>query len=69
MSENFEVAGICRSIVDGQRGYTVIRENTVRVFHFSLELALRDVMKVLGHADDRDLIVMGEHRPEGGNVW
>jgi len=67
MAETFEQVSICRAICDGQRGYTVTFPNGVMSFSFSLSAAFREVLHVLGHAQDRDIMVLGE--PEQGNVW
>jgi hypothetical protein len=59
-----------RAIVDGQRGYSVTLPNGVRVFYFKLGEALRTVLRMLGHEDDRELLIFGdESLYDGGNVW
>jgi hypothetical protein len=66
-NQEFQGVTICRSIVDGQRGYTVTFENGVRSFNFSLERAFREILHVLAHSHDRDIMIVGE--PEEGNAW
>lgn len=56
-----------RSIVDGQKGYTVTWPNGVRCFHYRLNTAIREILKGLGHGEDREVLVVGE--PEVGNAW
>jgi len=69
LCEHYGKSSIERSIVDGQRGYRVTLPNGVRCFHFKLGSALRQMLEMLGHAEDRDLILMGDENPNGGNVW
>jgi hypothetical protein len=68
MAEHFEEVKICRSIVDGQRGYSVTFANGVTSFNFRLQAAFRELLHGLGHAADRDVMVVGEPEKEG-NVW
>lgn len=58
---------LCRSIVDGQRGYTVVLGNGARVFNDRLGDAMRLVARAIGHGEDRDIMVVGE--PEEGSKW
>jgi len=67
MAEHFETFSVCRAICDGQRGYSVTLPNGVVSFNFSLQATFRELMRLLGHANDRDVLVVGE--PEEGNVW
>jgi hypothetical protein len=55
-----------RTICDGQKGYGVTHPNGVRCFHYRLNTAIREMLKGLGHGDDREVIVIGE--PEVGNA-
>jgi hypothetical protein len=66
---HFDAVAIQRSIVDGQRGYTVTLANGISCFHFKLENAFREMLKLLGHAEDREIMVFGDGKEEGGNVW
>jgi hypothetical protein len=67
LADSFGETKIRRSIVDGQRGYTTTNPNGVMFFHFRLGEALRAVAINLGHADDREVLVIGEDVL--GNQW
>lgn len=67
MAEHFEEFIICRAICDGQRGYCIIWPSGSTGFRFSLRDVLTDLLHGLGHASDREVIVIGE--PEEGNAW
>lgn len=67
LAEHYGTVGCQRAVVDGQRGYTVIAPNGVKCFHFRLGDALQQVVRLLGHGDDRDVMIVGE--PEKGNCW
>lgn len=67
LASHYGTFSIERSIVDGQKGYTVIHPNGCRCFHFRLGTAFREILRGIGHQDDREIMVIGE--PETGNAW
>lgn len=67
LCEHYGSYSLCRSICDGQKGYSVKYPDGMSIFHFRLDSALRTILRGLGHAEDRDIIVIGE--PETGNAW
>lgn len=69
LCKSLGTTSIERAISDGQRGYMVTLPNGVRCFQFRLTAALRLILEMLGHADDRDILLMGDENPNGGNVW
>jgi hypothetical protein len=67
LAANYGAVSLQRSVVDGQKGYTVTHANGVRCFHFRLSTAIPEMLAALGHSEDRDVMVIGE--PEQGNAW
>lgn len=67
LAEWYGEVKLYRSVVDGQRGYTVETAGGVKCFVYRLGTAFRMMAEQLGHGEDRDILVVGE--PEGGNAW
>jgi hypothetical protein len=67
LAASFGVISIQRDICDGQRGYLVTHANGARCFHFRLNTAIPEILKALGHGEDRDVMVIGE--PDVLNAW
>ena len=67
IAKSFGEYQIRRDICDGQRGYLVTHPSGSKCFHFRLGSALREIMRGLGHGEDRDLMVIGE--PDVLNAW
>lgn len=68
LADSFGTVSIRRSIVEGQRGYTVsCTEWSAPLFCFTLRDAFGRILNQLGHGNDREMMILGEDKI--GNQW